>query len=249
MLWVHLVPHYNCCPNKKRSTVYRDFSVTPVFHSYAFWQLSVSWFYSLHECLSPLRPYLLFSSHPSSPTPVLPTIHSLSRFIGIHFSHSLFPLYSTSSCSASLLLPLLPSTNETLYRVQTAFLCGHRKFVSYQFFAGKKPPRWNCGSLVNEMAVDLSFISLYTVYHGFWSVFTWLLRPWFAQKINLTQFLEAISRGNNKILMQMKTKCSVKHSGHFRFRCLYKWNKLLCLWEWTNKHYVRIVYFHLGGGG
>lgn len=80
----------------------RVFSPTPPFSFLRILTAIFLMVYSLHECLSPLRPYLLFSSHPPH-TPVPPTIHSLSWFIGIHFSHSLFPLYRSSSCSATLL--------------------------------------------------------------------------------------------------------------------------------------------------
>jgi hypothetical protein len=34
--------------------------------------------------------------------------------------------------------PLLPSTNGTFFVAQTAFLFGHREFVSYRFFAKRK---------------------------------------------------------------------------------------------------------------
>jgi hypothetical protein len=58
------------------------------------------------------------------PEPLPPTIHSLSWFIGIHFSHS-FSHYIAPLPVQPLCYPLLPSTNEMFFVLQTAFLFGH----------------------------------------------------------------------------------------------------------------------------
>ena len=116
----------------------RVFSFTPPFSFLRILTAIFLMVYSLHECLSPLRSYLLFSSHP------LPfastTNHSLLVVVYWYpFFTFLIPTILLLFLFSHFVTPLLPSTNQTLFVVQTAFLFGHREFVSYRFFAKRKP--------------------------------------------------------------------------------------------------------------
>ena len=130
----------------------RIFYLTPPFRSYAFWQLSFSWFIPFMNVYPIYGPIYYFPAKlPLCPSPVPPTIHSLSWFIGIHFSRSLFPLYCSSSCSATLLPPLLPSTKETFFVVSTAFLFGQWEFF---FLIGSLPYELNGNQLRISWPID-----------------------------------------------------------------------------------------------
>jgi hypothetical protein len=81
--------------------------------------------YSLHECLFPLRPYLLFSSHPSPCT--ASDKHSLLVVVYWYpFFTFLIPTILPLFLFSHFVTALLPSTNETFFVLQTAFLFGHR---------------------------------------------------------------------------------------------------------------------------
>jgi len=124
----------------------RLFSLTPPFSLLRILTAIFLMVYSFHECLSPLRPYILFSSHP--PRYASTTNHSLLVVVYWYpFFTFLIPTILLLFLFSHFVTPLLPSTNETFLVVQTAFLFGHGEFF-LSVLCEKKNSR-SCDSHMN----------------------------------------------------------------------------------------------------